>query len=270
MIPLQYLFLEWRGISAQKLTIDSEHFWRIFIIVNSRFTGGKMENIQKSDSFISRLILTKVIPAIIVMLIVIFLPAGTFNYWEGWAYFFSLMIPMVFVFNYLIKNDRGLLERRMKFREKEKEQSLIVTLSYPVILLAFILPGLDHRFGWSHVPPIVVILALFCFLVGYGLFFMVLRQNSYASRVIEVAEDQKVISTGMYGIVRHPMYMSTLIIYLFSPLALGSYWAVIPALFIIPVLAARIMNEEKVLRNNLPGYEEYMQKVKYRFIPKGW
>jgi protein-S-isoprenylcysteine O-methyltransferase Ste14 len=204
------------------------------------------------------------------MIVVIFLPAGTFNYREGWVYLLSLLIPMAFIFSYLIKNDPGLLERRMKFREKEKEQSLIITLSYPVILLAFILPGLDHRFGWSHVPPVVVILALLCFLVGYGLFFMVLRQNSYASRVIEVSENQKVISTGMYGIVRHPMYMSVLIIYLFSPLALGSYWAVIPALFMIPVLVARINNEEKVLLRDLSGYDEYMQKVKYRFIRKGW
>ncbi len=229
-----------------------------------------MENIQKPNNMATRLILTKVIPAIVAMLIVIFLPAGTFNYWEGWAYLLSLMVPMAFIFAYLIKNDPGLLERRMKFREREKEQSLIVTLSYPVILLAFILPGLDHRFGWSHVPPAVVVLALLCFLVGYGLFFMVLRQNSYASRVIEVSESQKVISTGMYAIVRHPMYMSILIIYLFSPLALGSYWAVIPALFMIPVLVARINNEEKVLLRDLPGYAEYMQKVKYRFIPKGW
>jgi protein-S-isoprenylcysteine O-methyltransferase Ste14 len=229
-----------------------------------------MENIKKPNNLVATLILTKVIPAIIVLIIIIFLPAGTFKYWEGWAYLLSLMVPMVFVFNYLIKNDPGLLERRMKFKEREKEQSLIVTLSYPVILLAFILPGLDHRFGWSHVPPVVVILALLCFLVGYGLFFMVLRQNSYASRVIEVTENQKVISTGMYGIVRHPMYMSILIIYLFSPLALGSYWAVIPALFMIPVLVARINNEEKVLLRDLPGYDDYMQKVKYRLIPKGW
>jgi protein-S-isoprenylcysteine O-methyltransferase Ste14 len=229
-----------------------------------------MENKQKSNNLVSRLILTKVIPAIIVMIVVIFLPAGTFNYWEGWVYLLSLLIPMAFIFSYLIKNDPGLLERRMKFREKEKEQSLIITLSYPVILLAFILPGLDHRFGWSHVPPVVVILALLCFLVRYGLFFMVLRQNSYASRVIEVSENQKVISTGMYGIVRHPMYMSVLIIYLFSPLALGSYWAVIPALFMIPVLVARINNEEKVLLRDLSGYDEYMQKVKYPFIRKGW
>jgi protein-S-isoprenylcysteine O-methyltransferase Ste14 len=229
-----------------------------------------MENTQKSNNMVTRLILKKVIPGIVIMIIVIFLPAGTFNYWEGWAYLFSLMVPMAFVFNYLIKNDPGLLERRMKFREREKEQSLIVTLSYPVILLAFILPGLDHRFGWSHVPPSIAILALLCFLVGYGLFFLVLRQNSYASRVIEVSESQKVISTGMYAIVRHPMYMSILIIYLFSPLALGSYWAVIPALFMIPVLVARINNEEKVLLRDLSGYADYMQKVKYRFIPKGW
>jgi protein-S-isoprenylcysteine O-methyltransferase Ste14 len=250
------------------LTMDTELFWRILLI--EILVEKKMENAHKSNEFVSRLILTKVIPAIIVMLIVLFLPAGTFNYWEGWVYFFSLMIPMAFIFNYLIRNDPKLLERRMKFREREKEQNLIITISYPVISLAFILPGLDHRFGWSHVPSIVIILALICFWVGYGLFFIVLKENSYASRVIEVTESQKVISTGIYGIVRHPMYLSVLIIYLFSPLALGSYWAVIPALFMIPVLVARIKNEEKVLARDLQEYEEYMQKVKYHLLPKGW
>lgn len=216
------------------------------------------------------LVFSRLIPAIIILPLIFFLPAGTFNYWEAWAYLACLFIPMLLVFLYLVKNDPQLLERRMKMKEEKKDQKLIIKLSYPAFLFSFLLPGFDHRFGWSNAPAAVVILALFCFLVGYGLFFLVLRQNSYASRIIEVADQQKVIKTGMYAIVRHPMYMSVLIIYLFSPLALGSYWSVIPALFIIPVLVARIISEEKILIKELPGYEEYTKEVKYRFIPKGW
>jgi len=229
-----------------------------------------MKDQSASKKELILLVLSRLIPAIIIIPLMFFLPAGTFDYWEAWVYLLCLFIPMALIFVYLLKKDPQLLERRMKMREKEKDQKLIVKLSYPALLLSFLLPGFDHRYGWSDVPAAVVILALFCFLVGYGLFFLVLRQNSYASRIIEVADQQKVIKTGMYGIVRHPMYMSVLIIYLFSPLALGSYWAVIPALFIIPVLVARIITEEKILKKELPGYEDYVKEVKYRFIPKGW
>ena len=229
-----------------------------------------MKNRSFSKGELTRLVLTRAVPAFIILPLLFFVPAGTFNYWEAWVYIISLLIPMTAVFIYLIKNDPELLERRMKLKEKEKEQKLIIKASYPVFLLAFILPGLDHRFGWSNVSPAVVILALFCYFVGYILFFLVLRANSYASRVIEVAVDQKVISTGPYAIVRHPMYLSMLMIYLFSPLALGSYWAMIPALLVIPVLIARILNEEKVLIKELPGYEEYTHKVRSRLFPKGW
>ncbi len=223
-----------------------------------------------SKGALIRIVLTRAIPAFIILPLMFFLPAGTFDYWEAWAYCLCIFIPMALIFTYLIINDPELLERRMKMREKVKEQKLIIKVSYLVFILAFLLPGFDHRFGWSNVPPAVVILSLFCFLVGYGFFFFVLRENSYASRVIEVANGQKVISTGPYAIVRHPMYMSSMMMYLFSPLALGSYWALIPMLLIIPILVARILNEEKVLEKDLPGYQEYMEKVKYRLIPKFW
>jgi protein-S-isoprenylcysteine O-methyltransferase Ste14 len=229
-----------------------------------------MEKSKISKGVLTRIILTRVLPAIIVLMMIFFIPAGTFAYWEAWAYCLCLFIPMALIFTYLTINDPELLERRMKMREKVKEQKTIITASYPGFLLAFILPGFDHRFGWSNVSPAIVVLSLFCFLVGYGFFFYVLRTNSYASRVIEVAADQKVISTGPYAIVRHPMYMSVLMMYLFSPLALGSYWAMIPMILVIPVLVARILNEEKVLEKDLPGYQEYIEKVKFRLIPKFW
>lgn len=229
-----------------------------------------MEKSTMSKGALVRMVLMRAIPAIIILMMIFFIPAGTFAYWKAWAYCLCLFIPMLIIFTYLIINDPELLERRMKFREKEKEQKSIIKASYPLFLLAFILPGLDHRFGWSHVPVFVVILSLICFIAGYLFFFFVLRANSFASRVIEVAENQKVISTGPYAIVRHPMYLGTLVMYLFSPLALGSYWALIPIISFVPFIIARILNEEKVLLKELPGYLEYTQKVKYHLVPMIW
>ena len=229
-----------------------------------------MDNRSKPKPELIKMVLSRAIPLLFILPLMFFLPAGTFNYWEAWLYMLCLLGPMVLVFSYLLKHDPALLERRMKAKEKVGEQKLIVMLSFPVFILGFILPGFDKRFGWSDPSPTIVILALVIFLIGYGLFFLVLRENSYASRVIEIADGQKVISSGPYAIVRHPMYSSVLLIYIFSPLALGSYWAMLPTLLIIPVLIARIFNEEKILTNNLPGYAEYQQKVKYRLIPYIW
>jgi protein-S-isoprenylcysteine O-methyltransferase Ste14 len=177
---------------------------------------------------------------------------------------------MLLVLIYLLKNDPGLLERRMKMREREAEQKLIVKLSYFHFLLAFLLPGFDKRFGWSNVPAGAVVIADILVLLGYGTFFLVLRENRYASRIIEVEQGQKVISSGPYAMVRHPMYLGLLLLYIFSPLALGSYWAMIPAILIIPIIVARIRNEESVLARDLGGYQEYMQKIRYRLIPGIW
>ena len=158
----------------------------------------------------------------------------------------------------------------MRMREREREQRLIIKVAYLWFLLAFILPGLDWRWGWSAVPTWLVIVADMLVLAGYGIFLLVLRENRYASRTVQVEQGQRVISSGPYAIVRHPMYIGSMLMYLASPLALGSYWAMLPALLIIPILVARIINEEKVLLRELPGYEEYTRKTVYRLVPGIW
>jgi protein-S-isoprenylcysteine O-methyltransferase Ste14 len=205
-----------------------------------------------------------------IWLAVFFLPAGTFAYWEAWVYLAILFIPMILGFAYWIKNDPQLLERRMRMREKKAEQKRIINIFYLCFLITFLLPGFDHRFEWSNVPVVVVIVADIFILIGYGIFFIVVRENRYASRTIEVEQEQKIISSGPYAIVRHPMYLGVLLMCVSSPLALGSYWAMIPSLLIIPLLAGRIWNEENLLVRELEGYQEYLQKTKYRLIPGIW
>ena len=229
-----------------------------------------MENNRLSRSELIRVVVVRFLGSIIVTFVLFFLPAGAFLYWEAWVYLAILFGPMTFVLFYLLKNEPGLLARRMRMREKEAEQKLIVKLSYIPFLFAFILPGFDYRFGWSNVPVGVVIAAEILVLLGYGIVFLVFRENRYASRIIEVEQGQTVISSGPYGLVRHPMYTGSILLYVFSPLALGSYWAMIPAVLIIPFIVARIRNEEKVLEKELNGYEEYRQKVRYRLIPGIW
>ena len=206
----------------------------------------------------------------VVMGLLFFLSAGTFRFWHAWVFMAILFIPMFFVLIYLVKNDPALLERRMRTREMEPFQKRSLIISTFLYALAFLMPGLDHRFGWSSVPVALVIVADIIVFLGYMLFFLVLRENSYASRVVEVEKEQKVISSGPYATVRHPMYAAALMIFLFSPMALGSLWALaamIPAtLLIIP----RIIDEERLLSRELPGYEAYRQKVRYRLIPMAW
>jgi protein-S-isoprenylcysteine O-methyltransferase Ste14 len=223
-----------------------------------------------SQSKLSHMVYVRLLVSILVLIALFFLPAGTFAYWEAWVYLAILFIPMVFVFVYLLKTDPELLERRLRTREKEGAQKRIIKLSYFYFLLAFLLPGFDRRWGWSTVPLDIVIVADLLVVLGYGIFALVLRENRYASRIIEVEQEQKVISSGPYRIVRHPMYLGMLLMYLFSPLALGSYWAVIPSALIIPLLVARIRNEERVLMRDLKGYPDYIQKTKYRLVPGIW
>jgi len=206
----------------------------------------------------------------IIMGLLFFWPAGTFRYWQAWLYMTTLFPPMLSFVIYYLKKDPGLLERRMRTKEKERKQKWIIGLSLPAFIATFLLPGFDRRYGWSAVPPFVVIIADVIILVAYGLFVLVMRENRYASRVIEVEEDQKVISTGPYAVVRHPLYLAGLTIYLLSPLALGSFWAVLPALPLLFIYVARIRNEEKVLAEKLPGYQEYLQRVRFRLIPGIW
>jgi len=202
--------------------------------------------------------------------LLILLPAGTFDFWQFYLYAGLLLVPMLAVLFYFLKNDPKFLERRAKAREKEKAQILISILSTLIFLAGFIIPGLDKRFGWSQVPIHITLLACVVILLGYLIIFFVFRQNSYASRVIEVDEEQEVISTGMYSLVRHPMYVGVLIMYIPSPVALGSYWGLIPFALLPLSLALRILNEEKVLKENLNGYTEYCKRIRYRLIPYIW
>jgi len=206
----------------------------------------------------------------LVLALLILLPAGTFDYWQVYVYCGILVVPMIFVLFYFLKNDPKFLERRTRAKEKEKQQIHIAILSALIFLAGFIIPGLDHRFAWSIVPTNITLLADLIILLGYLLIFFVFRQNSYASRIIEVDEEQKVISTGLYALVRHPMYVGVLLMYIPTPLALGSYWGLIPFALLPLSLALRILNEEKVLSENLPGYKEYCEKTRYRLIPYIW
>jgi protein-S-isoprenylcysteine O-methyltransferase Ste14 len=200
----------------------------------------------------------------------LFIPAGSFGYWEAWIYSFTLLIPMVITMLYLLKKDPELLKRRLKLKEKEEKQKNIVRLFRLPFILCFLIPGFDYRFNWSEVSPILVVIANIMVFLGYLWVFFVFRENSYTSRIVEVEKEQKVIFTGPYSVVRHPMYLGIIVMYLFTPLALGSWWALIVFAFLPLVLIFRIFNEEEVLLRDLPGYKEYCKKTRYRLIPYIW
>lgn len=202
--------------------------------------------------------------------IFLFLPAGSFKFWEAWIYCMILLVPATFSVIYFLKRSPELLERRLKLKEREKEQKLIVMLSSVVFFIGFIIPGLDYRFHWSEVPAYLVIAADVFVLLGYLIVFLALKENMYASRVVEVDKEQKVISTGPYAIVRHPMYSGTILMFLSTPIALGSFWALIPSLLIPILIVYRILNEEKILLKELSGYKEYCRKTHYRLLPFIW
>jgi protein-S-isoprenylcysteine O-methyltransferase Ste14 len=211
------------------------------------------------------------VPALFLLLAAIFfIPAGTLDYWEAWVYCAVLFIPLLFVLAYLLKKDPELLARRMRLKEKQSTQRLVVGISGILFLIGFLIPGLDHRFGWSHIPVEAVLAADLLVILGYTLVFLVFRENPFTSRVVEVEAGQQVISTGPYALVRHPMYLGTSIMWIATPVALGSYWA-LPVFLIMPlVLVFRIRNEEEVLLRELPGYREYLQKARYRLVPGIW
>ena len=206
----------------------------------------------------------------LIWLAVFFLSAGTFAFWEAWVVLAILIIPMVLGFTYWLKNDPDLLKRRSKTNEKETKQKLIIRILSLFFIFTFLIPGFDKRFEWSVVPLPVVILSDILLLFGYGLCFLVISENRFASRTIETEQEQNVISNGLYAIIRHPMYLGIVVMCISLPPALGSYWAMIPAALIVPVLVARIKNEESVLVKELKGYREYLQKTKYRLIPGVW
>lgn len=199
-----------------------------------------------------------------------FWPAGTFAYPYGWLFAGLLFVPMLILGVVLFCRAPALLKKRLDNKEKEKTQRGVVALSGLMFPAGFIVSALDFRFGGSSLPAWCVIAAAVIFLAGYGMYAEVMRENAYLSRTIEVQENQKVIDTGLYGVVRHPMYLATLLMFLPIPLILGSLWGLIPFALYPVVIVIRILNEEKVLTEGLAGYCDYKKKVKYRLIPLIW
>jgi protein-S-isoprenylcysteine O-methyltransferase Ste14 len=197
-------------------------------------------------------------------------PAGTLAYWQAWIYLAIVLIPMALVGRYLLRHSPELLQRRLQVRERERAQQGIIGFGILFLLGAFLVPGFDRRWGWSVMPWWMVAVADVLVLVGYAIIARVFRENAYTSRTVRVEQGQQVISTGPYATVRHPMYVGVLVFYLASPIALGSWWAFLPAAVIVPILIVRILNEEQVLERDLPGYTEYKQKVRYRLMPGIW
>lgn len=228
-----------------------------------------MNNKQKNDDLI-RGILTKSGLVFLLVGLILFLPAGSLKFINGWLLLFSLVFPAMIMFYYFYNTDKTLLKNRLKLREKEKQQKTFNILSLPVSLLTFLIPGLDFRYHWSSVPVEAVVIGIMTMIIGYYLFFRVMNENSFASRVIEIQDGHKLIDTGLYASVRHPMYLAGTIIYLSLPLVSGSWYAYIPTVMIPVLLIIRIKNEEKVLNSGLKGYGDYMKKVKCRMIPHIW
>ena len=214
-------------------------------------------------------VLKFVLGALLVGLLV-FLPAGTIHFFNGWLFMGILFIPMFFAGVVMMVKNPMLLKSRLDAKEEEKEQSLVVKFSGLMFLSGFIVAGLDYRFSWCILPKSVSIVASLIFLIAYCLYAEVLRENTYLSRTIEVQENQKVVDTGLYGIVRHPMYAVTLLLFMSMPLVLGSVFSFIIFLAYPFIIAKRIRHEEEFLEKELDGYAEYKKKVKYRLIPFIW
>ena len=214
--------------------------------------------------------LVKFFLGVIILGILIFLPAWSLHYWQGWLLMGILFVPMFVAGLVMLAQNPELLRKRLNAKEQEEEQKAVVRLSGLLFIAAFVVAGLNWRFGWWVLPEWAVWGAAGLFLVSYLLYAEVLRENTYLSRTIEVQDNQKVIDTGLYGIVRHPMYMATTVLFLMMPLVLASPISFFIMLGYIPVIAKRIKNEEKVLEEGLEGYAQYKRKVKYRILPCIW
>ncbi len=214
--------------------------------------------------------ITKYLFGVILFGLLIFLPAGSFAFINGWLLMGILFVPMFIAGIVMMLKNPELLKKRLNAREKQKEQDTVIKLSGSMFLLGFIVAGLGYRFDWFILPKFVTIIAVVIFLIAYALYAEVLRENTYLSRTIEVQENQKVISTGMYSVVRHPMYSVTLLLFLSMPIILGSIYSLFIFLLYPFIIVKRIKGEEELLEKELDGYLEYKQKVKYRLIPFVW
>ncbi len=212
----------------------------------------------------------KFIMGVLIIGVLLFLPAGTFDYWQAWLLIAILFIPMFFAGIVMMLKNPELLQKRLNANEGETEQKQVIALSGIMFLAAFIVAGLNIRFSWLMLPTWISYVAAIIFLFAYLLYAEVLRENRYLSRTVEVQENQKVIDTGLYGIVRHPMYMATLFLFFSMPFVLGSVFSFFILLLYIPIIGKRIENEEKVLEQGLNGYLAYEKEVKYKIIPYIW
>ena len=213
---------------------------------------------------------SKFLIGLIIISMLLFIPAGTIYYPNGWLFIILLFVPMLFAGIIMFFKSPDLLRRRLNAKEEEDEQKLVLLLSGIMFILAFILAGLNFRFGWLKLPAIVILMASIIFLIAYAMYAEVLRENAYLSRTVEVSENQKVVDTGLYGIVRHPMYTSTIFLFLSMPLVLDSILSFIVMLVYPIIIIFRISNEEEVLEKELDGYKEYKEKVKYKLVPYLW
>ena len=213
---------------------------------------------------------TKFLAGLLLVGLLLFLPAGTFAYRQAWLLILILFVPMFIAGLVMMKTSPDLLRKRLNAKEEQTEQKTVILLSGLMFLSAFIAAGLNFRFKWIVLPGAVSLAAAVVFLLAYILYAEVMRENAYLSRTVEVQENQKVIDTGLYGIVRHPMYMSTLLLFLSMPLVLGSVISFVIMLAYIPIISMRIRNEEQVLEEGLEGYKEYKQRVRYKVIPLIW
>jgi protein-S-isoprenylcysteine O-methyltransferase Ste14 len=210
---------------------------------------------------------------VLVMVALIFGAAGTLHFWQGWLFLACYFSASIVITLYLARRDPALLARRMRggpWAEKEPTQRLIMSVASAGFIALLVVPGLDHRFGWSHMPATVSIAGILLMLLGWAGIFRVFQENSFTSSTIELAADQRVISTGPYAIVRHPMYAAALLMLLGSPISLGSWWGVLVVLALLPALIWRLLDEERFLGRNLPGYVAYQGRVRYRLLPRIW
>lgn len=214
--------------------------------------------------------LSKLLAGLGIVMLLLFLPAGTWYYWQAWLFIALLFIPMTLVGIWLLFRQPDLLAKRLNNKEKQTKQKSIVALSGVMFILGFVLCGLDARYAWSDIPLWLIICASVLFLLGYAIYVEVMRENAYLSRTIEVQEGQRVIDSGLYSIVRHPMYSATLLMYLAMPLILGSAWALLVFAIYPLLIIQRIRNEETLLAAELPGYTDYQQRIRYRLIPWIW
>ncbi|MEN6536571.1 MAG: isoprenylcysteine carboxylmethyltransferase family protein [Bryobacteraceae bacterium] len=227
-------------------------------------------NQESVMEMVRKTIVTRLVIAWIVLPLWFLATGGTARWWEAWVYCVLILVPMTIFAISMARRDLAFFERRFKMIEKERAQRRLQVWSTPFVIAAFALPGLDHRFGWSDPPLVIIAVAMVVVAGGYLVILRTFIENRWAGRIIEACPGQKVISTGLYAIVRHPMYAGYMVMHLATPLALGSWWALLPALAVFPTIVLRIRNEEEVLARDLPGYEDYRREVRFRLVPFVW